>query len=144
MGLSFLLLGAAFKFQLFSGGLVLVFTLLYIAFFAMTLGPIVWVVIAEIFPTRVRGRAMAIATAVALDRRLRRLADLPGDRRQAPRVVRLLALRGDVRHQPRLHLALPAGDERQEPRGDREVLAQKGRIIRGTVYVTPELFIGAA
>jgi sugar porter (SP) family MFS transporter len=62
MGVSFLLLGAAFKFQLFSGGLVLVFTLLYVAFFAMTLGPIVWVVIAEIFPTRVRGRAMAIAT----------------------------------------------------------------------------------
>jgi MFS transporter, SP family, arabinose:H+ symporter len=62
MGLSFILLGAAFKFQLFSGGLVLLFTLLYIACFAMTLGPIVWVVIAEIFPTRIRGRAMAIAT----------------------------------------------------------------------------------
>jgi MFS family permease len=62
MGLSFLLLGAAFKFQLFSGGLVLLFTLLYIACFAMTLGPIVWVVIAEIFPTRIRGRAMGIAT----------------------------------------------------------------------------------
>jgi sugar porter (SP) family MFS transporter len=63
MGLSFLLLGAAFKFELFSGGLVLLFTLLYIAFFAMTMGPIVWVVIAEIFPTRIRGRGMAIATA---------------------------------------------------------------------------------
>jgi sugar porter (SP) family MFS transporter len=62
MGLSFILLGAAFKFQLFSGGLVLLFTLLYVAFFAMTLGPVVWVVIAEIFPTRVRGRAMAMAT----------------------------------------------------------------------------------
>ncbi len=62
MGISFVLLGAAFKFQLFSGSLVLLFTLLYIAFFAMTLGPIVWVVISEIFPTRVRGRAMAIAT----------------------------------------------------------------------------------
>lgn len=62
MGVSFLLLGAAFKFQLFSGGLVLLFTLLYIAFFAMAMGPIVWVVIAEIFPTRVRGRAMGIAT----------------------------------------------------------------------------------
>ena len=29
----------------------------------MTQGPIVWVVIAEIFPNRIRGRAMAIATA---------------------------------------------------------------------------------
>jgi len=62
MGVSFLLLGAAFKFQLFSGGLVLVFTLLYVAFFAMAMGPIVWVVIAEIFPTRIRGQAMALAT----------------------------------------------------------------------------------
>jgi len=63
MGVSFLLLGAAFKFQLFSGPLVLVLTLLYIAFFAMTQGPILWVVISEIFPNRIRGRAMAIATA---------------------------------------------------------------------------------
>ena len=63
MGISFVLLGAAFKFQLFSGPLVLVLTLLYIAFFAMTQGPIVWVVLAEIFPNRIRGRAMAIATA---------------------------------------------------------------------------------
>jgi SP family arabinose:H+ symporter-like MFS transporter len=63
MGLSFILLGAAFKFQLFSGPLVLVLTLLYIAFFAMTQGPIVWVVISEIFPNRLRGRAMAMATA---------------------------------------------------------------------------------
>ena len=63
MGLSFVLLGAAFKFHAFGSGGILLFTLCYVAFFAMTQGPIVWVVIAEIFPTRVRGRAMAIATA---------------------------------------------------------------------------------
>ncbi len=63
MGLSFVLLGAAFKFHVFAGSWILIFTLLYTAFFAMTQGPIVWVVIAEIFPTRIRGRAMAIATA---------------------------------------------------------------------------------
>jgi sugar porter (SP) family MFS transporter len=63
MGLSFVLLGAAFKFHIFAGSGILLFTLFYVAFFAMTQGPIVWVVIAEIFPTRVRGRAMAIATA---------------------------------------------------------------------------------
>jgi len=34
----------------------------YIAFFAATLGPGVWVVISEIYPTRIRGRAMSIAT----------------------------------------------------------------------------------
>lgn len=34
----------------------------YIAVFAATLGPGVWVVIAEIYPTKIRGRAMSIAT----------------------------------------------------------------------------------
>jgi len=61
MGVSFALLGGAFFFKLFAGPWVLVLVLLYIAFFAMAMGPIVWVVIAEIFPTRVRGRAMAMA-----------------------------------------------------------------------------------
>jgi SP family arabinose:H+ symporter-like MFS transporter len=34
----------------------------YIAVFAATLGPGVWVVIAEIYPTAIRGRAMSLAT----------------------------------------------------------------------------------
>jgi SP family xylose:H+ symportor-like MFS transporter len=41
---------------------VLVFVLGFIAFFAMSLGPVVWLIIAEVFPTRIRGRGMAIAT----------------------------------------------------------------------------------
>jgi len=61
MGVSFGLLGGAFYFKMFAGPWVLGLVLLYIAFFAMAMGPIVWVVIAEIFPTRVRGRAMSIA-----------------------------------------------------------------------------------
>jgi len=46
------------------GGEYLVFScvLSYIAFFAVGLGPGVWVYIAEIFPTRVRGQATSIAT----------------------------------------------------------------------------------
>jgi sugar porter (SP) family MFS transporter len=64
MGVSLLLLGAAFKSQAFSGPLILGLILLYIAFFAMAMGPIVWVVLAEIFPTRMRGSAMAIATVI--------------------------------------------------------------------------------
>jgi sugar porter (SP) family MFS transporter len=64
MGISLLLLGAAFRSQAFSGPLILGLILLYIAFFAMAMGPIVWVVMAEIFPTRMRGSAMAIATVI--------------------------------------------------------------------------------
>lgn len=47
-----------------SGVLLLVMILLYVASFAMAMGPVVWIVISEIFPNRVRGRAMSIATFV--------------------------------------------------------------------------------
>jgi MFS family permease len=43
-------------------GFLLACFVFYIAVFAATIGPGVWVVIAEIYPTRVRGRAMSIAT----------------------------------------------------------------------------------
>ena len=44
------------------GTWVLILVLGFIAFFAMSLGPIVWIIIAEVFPTRIRGRGMAIAS----------------------------------------------------------------------------------
>jgi len=40
----------------------LAFVLGYIACFAMSVGPVVWVILSEIFPTGIRGRAMALAT----------------------------------------------------------------------------------
>ncbi len=40
----------------------LVFILAYIASFALSVGPVTWVILSEIFPTRIRGRALAIAT----------------------------------------------------------------------------------
>jgi SP family arabinose:H+ symporter-like MFS transporter len=43
---------------------VLVCVLMYVAAFACSFGPVVWVVISEIFPTRIRGRAMSVATLV--------------------------------------------------------------------------------
>ena len=36
--------------------------LVFIAAFAMALGPIPWILCSEIFPTRIRGRAMSVAT----------------------------------------------------------------------------------
>lgn len=41
---------------------VLTFILGYIACFALSVGPVTWVILSEIFPTRIRGRAMAVAT----------------------------------------------------------------------------------
>jgi SP family arabinose:H+ symporter-like MFS transporter len=34
----------------------------YVASFAVAMGPVVWVVLSEIFPTDIRGRAMSVAT----------------------------------------------------------------------------------
>ena len=44
------------------GAWLLIFMLGYIACFAMSVGPVTWVILAEIFPTKIRGRALAIAT----------------------------------------------------------------------------------
>jgi SP family xylose:H+ symportor-like MFS transporter len=41
---------------------VLVFVLGYISFFALSVGPVTWVILSEIYPTRIRGRALSIAT----------------------------------------------------------------------------------
>lgn len=61
MAASLLLLGLAAYFER-KDTWVLVFMLSYIASFALSVGPVTWVILAEIFPTRIRGRAMAIAT----------------------------------------------------------------------------------
>jgi SP family xylose:H+ symportor-like MFS transporter len=41
---------------------VLAFVLGYIACFAVAVGPVTWVILSEIFPTRIRGRAIGLAT----------------------------------------------------------------------------------
>ena len=61
MAASLLLLGLASYLQR-TDTWVLVFMLGYIASFALSVGPVTWVILSEIFPTRIRGRAMAIAT----------------------------------------------------------------------------------
>jgi sugar porter (SP) family MFS transporter len=44
------------------GGITLVALMVYVGCFAFSLGPILWLIISEIYPLRVRGRAMSIAT----------------------------------------------------------------------------------
>jgi MFS transporter, SP family, arabinose:H+ symporter len=45
-----------------SGFLILLFVLGFIAIYSATLGPVTWVILSEIFPNRIRGNAMALAT----------------------------------------------------------------------------------
>ncbi len=48
-----------------NGIAVLIALLVYIAFFAASFAPIMWVVISEIYPNRIRGVAMSFSTAVS-------------------------------------------------------------------------------
>ena len=57
----YIILGASYMLNS-QGIVVLILVLLAIATYAMTLAPITWVVLSEIFPNRVRGVAMAVAT----------------------------------------------------------------------------------
>jgi sugar porter (SP) family MFS transporter len=61
MALSLLGVSAAMRLQA-SGIVVLVFVLTYVACFAIGVGTGTWVMMAEICPTRIRGRAMSVAT----------------------------------------------------------------------------------
>jgi SP family arabinose:H+ symporter-like MFS transporter len=59
---SLLLIGAFFHFGISAGPWLLIFISLFLASFAFSLGPIPWILISEIFPTAIRGRAMSIGT----------------------------------------------------------------------------------
>lgn len=61
LALIYLLMGAAYYFEL-TGVVLLVIVILAIACYAMSLAPVMWVVISEIFPNAIRGVAMSIAT----------------------------------------------------------------------------------
>ena len=64
VGMAFFMfaLGFSFFFQQVGMG-ALIFMLGYVACFAVSWGPVVWVLLSEIFPNRIRGRAMAVAVA---------------------------------------------------------------------------------
>jgi len=46
------------------GVLTMVFVLAFVAFFAACIGPVFWTLVAEIFPNRIRGKAVALASAM--------------------------------------------------------------------------------
>lgn len=73
MGLSLSVVGVTFLFLDDStagstpsqaGIITLVALVMFIASFAFSLGPVTWTVINEVFPNRVRGKAVSVATAV--------------------------------------------------------------------------------
>jgi SP family arabinose:H+ symporter-like MFS transporter len=63
MALSLGMVGWAFH-SGWTGAGLLIFILLYIASFAASYGPVTWVLISEIFPIKMRGVAMSVATVI--------------------------------------------------------------------------------
>jgi len=61
LALIYFLIGSSYFFEL-KGLAILVLVMMAIATYAMTLAPVTWVVLSEIFPNSIRGTAMAIAT----------------------------------------------------------------------------------
>ena len=57
-------MGLFFYFEISSGPLLLIFILGFIGSFASSLGPIPWVMISEIFPTKIRGTAMSFSIVI--------------------------------------------------------------------------------
>ncbi len=66
MAVSVSVLGLAFSLKQFSGSLgfvALASLMTYVGFFAVGLGPVFWLILSEIYPLRIRGRAMSVGTA---------------------------------------------------------------------------------
>ena len=67
MGLSLLAMGVmaqTLNDPTAASGWMLFFIIFYIACFGLSVGPVTWVILSEIFPTAVRGRALGLATFV--------------------------------------------------------------------------------
>jgi sugar porter (SP) family MFS transporter len=63
MSIALLCLAATYFLHL-EGILTMVFVLAFVAFFAACIGPVFWTLVSEIFPNRIRGKAVALASSV--------------------------------------------------------------------------------
>lgn len=63
MAVALVLLGLSFQLGL-PGFTSVIFLMIYVGVFAMSLGPVVWLLLAEMFPLKVRGAAMSLGSAV--------------------------------------------------------------------------------
>lgn len=62
MGTCLVVLAFCFNYQYFDHYIVLVVLVLYVGTFGCTLGAVTWVYLSEIFPNRIRGLALSVAT----------------------------------------------------------------------------------
>ena len=89
---------------------------LFVVAFGMSWGPVVWVLLGEMFPNRIRAAALGLGGCGAVDSQLPDHRDLPeaGRALAVPRLRLLRRLRGAV---VAVRLALGRGDQGQAPGG---------------------------
>jgi len=64
MALWLLVVGLCYQYSFFEGYWLTFFVLAFIATYATTLAPVTWVLISEIFPTKIRGIAVSVSTCM--------------------------------------------------------------------------------
>ena len=126
MALGLFLLGMVFACDL-KGIYVLVIFSLCVGAYVMSIAPLAWLIMSEIFPTRIRGKAMSIATislwlalylgAQAFPPMVAYFEDRFGSAAGVFLDLRLL-----LRLRARLCLADGSGDQRQDPGRNRQIL----------------------
>lgn len=62
MAMGYIIIGILFFTNHLSGYILLIFALITVASYSTGLAPVTWVVLSEIFPNRIRGQGMAVAT----------------------------------------------------------------------------------
>jgi sugar porter (SP) family MFS transporter len=62
MFISLIIVGILFTTGNTQSSALLIFILIYIMAYAIGYGPVIWVLLSEIYPTKIRGRAMSVAT----------------------------------------------------------------------------------
>ena len=94
----------------------------YMAAVALSICAVIWVLTPEIFPNRVRGRAMAIATLVNWGTNAASASLFPWYVDRWGMHAGFLTFCGHLFHRHGLLLALRTGNQRQKPGGNREIL----------------------
>ncbi len=113
-GLAVIYLALGFCYHSGTQGLpVLLLVLAAIGCYAMSLAPVTWVVISEIFPNRIRGAAMAVAVSALWIACFLLTYTFPDSEREAWFGRDVLALRGDLRRRIFLHQTQTPGNQRQ-------------------------------
>ena len=90
-----------------------------IGFYAMSLAPVTWVIISEIFPNRIRGAAMSVCVAALWFACFVLTFTFPVLNAKLGAAGTLPPLRRDLRPGILLHLSQVARNQRQNPRGTR-------------------------